>query len=563
MSESLSKTLLENEVIEKIDLIFAKTCLKNDLLSDTHLFLAYLFSAIRNGHHCISILEGKLRPDLVYDEDLMERITTAIENGSKDLPIDVVQKAGEPLSIKPIVQDGVFYYLQKSFFVEKTLVSFLQKNLLDSKALFETEEIIKSSSEYKDKLFSSQLEAIQKVLSNRIGFLTGGPGSGKTYTAAYLLKVFENLFSKSGRDPKIALAAPTGKAALRLKESLERAGVQKELQASTIHQLLSLKSKKDIFSPRYLLPFDFILIDEASMIDTALFMVLLKSIAPKTQLVFLGDPYQLPPVESGTVFAELSLKSKILPVAKLLSSVRMENEDLLNFSKAVLNKKTETFLQNLSSEYIHCETLGSYSKAFSRLDAFLENYLKIPFFKPLPETINHEEMLKALTDTKLLSPLNKGVWGVDTINELCFERQFAKAKKGSRYAVPIMLTKNDYEQGLFNGMEGVCIRHYDTEHVSSLDFAIFKQEGKIKTYNLSSLKAYQHSYCISVHKSQGSEYNHLTVFLPSGSEKFGTEMLYTAITRAKKNLNLMVYDFSFEKMHRVRHLKETNIHPIL
>lgn len=335
-------------------------------------------------------------------------------------------------------------------------------------------------------LFEDQKEAIRHALQNQIFCIWGGPGTGKTYTA----RIFYELYVKGvdhHKKIRVALTAPTGKASLHLAKSFQ--GVAADVK--TLHALLNLKPSLQIRQEEELLPYDLLIIDESSMIDGALFNKLLRRLADGTKVLFLGDPDQLPPVEPGTPFQMLVERQE--GKGRLISSRRTDVQPILDLASLVLQ--------------------GDAAKALRYLK---EGHTGITF-KNIEEA-SFSEYVKRLDTLQFLSPLKVGPFGADEVNR----RLHAYAVKQGRKGEPIVITKNDHQLGLSNGDIG-------------------KVEGEMVFFPISGrhipkilLSSYEHAYCLSVHKSQGSEFDAVAILLPPGSERFGKKMLYTAITRAKR-----------------------------
>ena len=556
--------LLDLEILSSVDLFFAKTCLKGTALENETLFLAYLFLVTRLGHHCISFNDQSFSPNIVPEQSIdKSHLLKCLKKGASNLADDIVQNANGKICLKPVVKFNQRFYLQKSYFLESKLISKIQELLGSQKKAFSKEEIAKSADVYVDKLHSGQLESIKQTLQKPFSLLTGGPGTGKTYTAAYLLKVFEKLCLEKKITSKIAVAAPTGKAAMRLKQSLSMAGFEKQIKASTLHQLLDIRKRSELFSNQPKLPFDLILVDESSMIDLELFTVLVSRVKESSFLVLLGDPHQLPPVESGTVFAELALSKdqSVLPVSCLEKCVRVENEDLIDLANIVLSKKKIDIDTLKESSCINVYEAKRTKNMLAYVENQVSNLLRHTVFSPLKEGFELEDLFSSMSSHKLLSPLNQGAWGVEAINKRCLNVQLSRTKNLDQCAIPIIITKNDYDLDLYNGTEGIYIKHIDTDPRREIDkdYVVFRNEDGFVKWPLSSLKSYELAYCLSVHKSQGSEYEKVSLLLNRNSECFGLEMLYTAITRAKKELDLLLFDFSFDRVYKHNSLKVTGL----
>ena len=162
-------------------------------------------------------------------------------------------------------------------------------------------------------------------------------------------------------------------------------------------------------------------------------------------------------------------------------------------------------------------------------------HVKGQFPHPLQEKPNPELLLKELERFRILSCIRQGSLGVDALNEMIFQSLWSEAKRGQWLCLPILITRNDYALNLFNGDAGILIK----QKMGVEDCAYFwDSQGEVRCLSALSLPPYEYAYCISVHKSQGSEYEKILLLIPQGSEVFGKEVLYTACTRSKSQLEI-------------------------
>jgi len=327
-------------------------------------------------------------------------------------------------------------------------------------------------------LTPSQEKAVKLAFQRRLSLIIGGPGTGKTYTAGVLL----SLLSKS--EMSIGCAAPTGKAAERLKGSFS-------VESRTLHSLLGVgKDPREV--PPFL-PYDLLIVDEASMIDPHLFTLLLEKIPPHGRLLLIGDPDQLPPVEGGSFFsplAELYLSKGW--TERLAASHRTANQSLLSFAEAV-RKGDLAEIEQLFPQF--------YSSA-----------------KEPPEGV------------RILSPFKMAV---DEINRKSFQR----ALKREETKFPILLTKNAPSLSLWNGEVG------EIKLAGATKFSDLRCHPKAvatiggKSIPPTALPPFDLAYALTIHKSQGSEEEAISLLLPQKAE-LTRALLYTAITRAKKSFTI-------------------------
>ncbi len=516
----LVQKALEKDLLSYFDLLYAKTHVKQlYIFEKTALCLCYLSSLFRKGHLCLQIKEGGFFPkmDSVWEELLsFQEWKKAFFSLPKELVEEVKESSFFPE--KPLCRQKECFYLQKAWVYEMQV----RKNL--ERIFSFSINSIKVKTE--KNLLPSQKKAVEKVFSSPFTLLTGGPGTGKTYTASFLLKAYKAYFPEH----LIAVAAPTGKAAFHLQEKLH---FLENLSTQTLHTLLGVSARNFPSFSSPFLPYDLILVDESSMIDAKIMALLLAKIKQNSRLVLMGDPHQLPPVEAGSFFSDFCKTYPFLK-AELDVSIRFEKKELLSFSKAVLEGEKATvfhLLQNASS-------LQKLSWSFSQpiAESFF-SYIK-PFYSLFSKKpFDLKQLFLKENKFQILSPLRQGLWGADALNQTVFEKLFEEIPFSYFWAAPILITKNFPEKNLFNGMKGFLIGK-KTEKNPSLQGEIFlSQKGKILSFSPAMLP-FSFSYVISVHKSQGSEYEQVLLILPEKSKMAGREIFYTAATRAKKKLTI-------------------------
>lgn len=549
-----------------IDLTIAQNLLKGtDGHEDTTTFLWYLSVISREGHLCLHLSPNTISPCpstlKLWNEpgkqipalQELAKLQEQIVSGAAKLPKELITQVSNTnfLCSTPVCQNDDRYYYQKYWHFETLFL----KNL---EMLEKIEPSINPDPNYIDSrlkelcdkktLLPEQAQAIQTCCKQTITIICGGPGTGKTYTAGMLMRVlWEALTPEDRTHCKIALAAPTGKAAANLEKSLQKAiGTMTSfptLKATTLHSLLAINSKTPISE----LDADLIVVDESSMIDMQLMAYLFSAIKPGARLIMLGDPYQLPPVESGNLFADL-IESRMIKgndngVIELTKCLRAELQGIVDFSHKINAGDVEGVFNILSA--------NDRSKGISY------NTLVEDDFRLLQKQIatlskrfqvNHTDtnnLLHAYNQFRILSPMRKGPFGVDQLNHMFLKQLMKDGIEEGIFNAPIMITSNDSRMELFNGAVGILTRHFlaKGEHDSfhEGDFAIFPandQSDVARKIPAFLLPRYEYAYCLSVHKSQGSEFDEVLLILPEGSELFGREVLYTAATRAKKHLEI-------------------------
>jgi exodeoxyribonuclease V alpha subunit len=433
-----------------IDRAFAHSLVKGD--EEMEHFLASLMKCTREGHLFLNATGA-----------LAERLTHLC-NGEKS----------------PLVRFEDAYYLRRIWELE-TNCTVQIKRLLQGKS-----KLALRPEEIPEDFYPAQKKAFEMIFTSPLSVISGGPGSGKTFFASRLI---ESIL-KQKPDSAIIGAAPTGKAASRLRF--------KNVHTGTLHSLLKLQlSRENTISP---LIGDLILIDECSMIDLELWTLLLSSIEAGTHVVLIGDPNQLPPVETMGIFASLCTHPKI-PHVHFDQSIRTDKPGLLQLGRLIKEGNASALLTLLKS--------GAYPEIT---------------LKPLPRKVPIE-------NRTLLTPFVKGLHGAALCNAVIDDSRKESVK-------PIVIEKNAPTPGLVNGDLGTL----------EGNVATFTLLGENKTFPKSLLPAYSLAYAMTVHKSQGSEFAHVSLLLPKESEKFGKELLYTAVTRAKETLVIYADDATLENI---------------
>lgn len=449
--------------IAPVDLAFAESLLKNGSEEQTA-FLSFMLASARGG-----------------------ALFVELEN-APELPSSV-----------PIVKEGSKYYLQRFFTAKETCFR-------EWKRLCST-PIEKSLPQNLEELNENQKKAVVMGCSSPVFILTGGPGTGKTFTAGRLLKA---LLAINPRQ-QIAIAAPTGKAALTLQTALSKT-LDIPLSAKTLHSLVGYKEDDIPY-----LPYDTLLIDEASMIDVELMARLLRSIKTGARLILLGDPHQLPPVEGAPIFPYLaeSHSDKV----ELTDCLRVESHDLLSAAQNIL--QTGQFFPSSSVKLLDND-----------LKEVIKSHQSL-FPHRFPEGTLPAAMLAAFQRFKILTPLRKGKAGSEEINRSLFQA----LKHDGLNAIPIMITANDYRFELYNGEIGVLLTKQKNLpfRFTQEDIVYFSATRKLPALLLPD---YELAYAMTVHKSQGSEFDEALLLLPEMSHACSKALLYTAFTRAKKRITI-------------------------
>jgi exodeoxyribonuclease V alpha subunit len=441
----------------------------------------------------------------------------------------IAEGTDELLPTAPIIHDKGRYYLQRNWVLESTIILQLRRLLaahpsltVDAKALT-----------IPHLLNARQADAVRHTMGHSLTVVTGGPGTGKTFTAGHAIQV---LMQSTISRLRVKIAAPTGKAADRLAQSIT-ASDRLEIESLTLHRLLSLQpGRSRLFEKRQILA-DLIVVDEASMIDASLFAHLLAAIPSGSRLLLLGDSDQLPPVDGGGVFADLAEMIAI----HLDECHRTKDENIQNIYQAA--------------------RIGNVNPLYTILEPFPSNFIDWaePMLEPLrfSDRPSSEALFERFDRLRLICPLRKGPCGVDAMNTVILRRQQQMLSLGQWWAAPIILTNNDSSLQLYNGSPGIVIGRYRGGTIPHGDEEAVLSDGR--SFLLNQLPGYEIAFALSVHKSQGSEYEQVVCCLPPGSEEFAREALYTAITRAKRSVRLVGDRATLEAMIVARSRQENGL----
>ena len=389
------------------------------------------------------------------------------------------------------------------------------------------ETLNKAIMEYETKesmtLSKMQKEALKMAVGERVSIITGGPGTGKTTILNCLIRL-------TGRFGKIELCAPTGRAAKRMTEATGQ-------EARTIHRLLEYSGENETFKKGVDDPLDAhtIIVDEMSMVDIFLMRSLLRAIRPGTRLVLAGDADQLPSVGAGNVLGDL-IQSGVVPVMKLTEVFRQAEQSAIVLNAHRIHRGEMPVVNQKDTDFFMEKRMSAEQTAESAL-----NLVKTR----LPGYFG----LDALRDIQVMTPMKKGEAGVYSMNRRLQEAlnprgskpQFTKGDTVYRLGDKVMQVRNDYDvewqrgdeegSGVFNGDIGFVTDVDSEERTLEVTF----DDGRRVEYNDESLEDLELAYCMSVHKSQGSEFEAVVLPLVSGPPMlFTRNLLYTAVTRAKK-----------------------------
>lgn len=492
------------------------------------------------GNICISI------DALIEDSLIVEYIGKLDSDEFKQVLLnsELVNEEGES---SPLILDNDFLYTQKFRVFERELANWiLNKASRSNQVKKEVLDQVDSLFEKNDSVSNFQKIATKIALIKDLLIITGGPGTGKTYTVKKIIEVL----GKQNSELRFALAAPTGKAAQRLSDSLAIEQLTENIQPpTTIHKLLGAKGDSGFFKYNLenTLPYDVIIIDEASMLDLNLWIRLLRTIPKSAKLVLLGDKNQLASVEAGSILGDITKKADNYFSEEIAHSI--SGKDL---SKKYSNNLNDCIVE-LSKSYRFSSESGidALSKAINNRDEELvleilnsDIYPNVKILNPSSDAIKHVTEQFAIhtfqdvehpTGFQILCALRRGPFGVIQINST-IERAIKKELELSATTEwyegrRVLFTKNNSIQNYKNGEIAICRKEESTSKYE-LDFL----DGR-RLSSLSRIQDYEPAFATTIHKSQGSEYNHVAILLPdTSSQILSKELLYTAVTRARESV---------------------------
>lgn len=500
---------------------------------------------------------------------------------SSDLVAGEDTRALTPL----VLDDADRLFLSRYFRAERRLAALLAACAARARDLDGalTDDLFEALFPPGDERVADQAASARAALRGGLTLVSGGPGTGKTTTVSRILA----LLLASDPELRIALAAPTGKAAARLGESIAEVlgrlsspglsprGVDDELlarvprEARTLHRLLGYSPRRDRFRhrPDDPLPFDVVVVDEASMVDLLMMDALVAALPQGAGLVLLGDRDQLASVEAGFVFGDLcaaaGLGSRDASPALAGSGVELRHSwrfeaqaGIGELARAVRDGRVGDARSALSNGAWH--QVGWYrtsgpSAAAGGLGSTIEDALGAHLDAYLAAD-DAATALERLAAFRILCATRVGPWGVDRINLLV---EALVARRGhptsDRFYPrrPILVRQNDYQSQLFNGDLGICWRDAGGGVRAVFPGAGFPETDGLRSFPLATLPRHDTAWAMTVHKSQGSEFDNVLLVLPEdlapadGDAARGLlsrELLYTGITRARRRVDLVASD---------------------
>jgi len=563
---TIIKQLYEKGIFSDFDIQFTKFIEKISSQANNEVLLGTILAShlTAEGHICVNLntYAEKTFP-LSPEEDSDFLHCPPLSNWINSLKNNEMVGTGD--DYKPLILNGNNLYLYRYWIYEQQFSATIQNRLKNQRTDINHEILAQGLSrlfpQIDTQTVDEQKRAAERAVRNNFSIISGGPGTGKTSTIIKILA----LLLEQNKNLHIALTAPTGKATARLQESI--ASAKQNLNCApdiksaipqethTLHRLLGSIANSPYFRKNADNPlsYDVIIVDEASMIDLPLMAKLAQAIPQQARWILVGDKNQLASVEAGTVFGDIcETKAEQSYITVFKRNYRFHQDSGIGELAKAINQANSDKALNLLKSYkhtdIHWHPVKSYGYFLNDLKNKIiqgfSDYLNIINYKD----IDPEDALQAFDQFRVLCALRRGLYGVDRINRAIenalIKEGFLKTGRDHYHGQtrwyhgqPIMITRNDYTLKLFNGDVGIVLRN--PQKYNEL-LAFFRTtEGTIRQFLLSRLPQHETVFAMTVHKSQGSEFDKILVILPTQfSAVLSRELLYTGITRAKKRLDI-------------------------
>ncbi len=590
------EALRRNGLIRWIDIHFARLMHRlgrkdGEDAEAVRLAAALASAATRRGHICLD-LEAWAGKEIIDEESGSRVLLTCPDPPTWSACLQRSPVIGRPGQYRPLIlDDKKRLYLYRYWDYERRLIDWVlgpgsgelhrDPNLLKKgiQSLFPASDA---------NAIDWQMVAALAASTRRFCVVSGGPGTGKTTTVARILALA--VFLGTDADPlRIALAAPTGKAASRLEESIKNVFRHLPLdealkeriprQASTIHRLLGSRRHSPYFrhDQDHPLAADLVVIDEASMVDLALMAKLVVALPAHARLLLLGDKDQLASVEAGAVLGDICGSSNLAAFTPGFCERCRAVTGVAPISPAAETSPLVDSLVELNRNYRFGEDsgIGGASRAVRRGEAeralhlFAEQGSTDLTWHPLPaprefardlqracrdaleaylEAVDLETLFAAFSNHRVLCAVRRGPYGVETVNALIdhYVRRRLGISRAARWypRKPVLITRNDYGLGLYNGDVGIAFP--DPAANGSIRVYFQEPDGHWRKIHPHRLPEHELVWAMTVHKSQGSEFGDVHLVLPERDSPLLTrELLYTGITRARRRVSLWASEAVF------------------
>ena len=429
-------------------------------------------------------------------------------------------------------EENEYVYRKSMYVAEKNIAKYIAARSKDKVKKKNYDSKIDMVSQMQNIVLSeTQRQAINTCLNSNVSVITGGPGTGKTTIIKCIIDVLEK------ENKSFVLCAPTGRAAKRITDTTGK-------NAKTLHRLLEITKVNDNdidaiidYMPE-VLPHNYVIVDEVSMVDTILMNNLIKALKDSTKLILVGDSYQLPSVGAGTVLKDI-IESKVVSFVELTEIYRQSKESdiIVNAHRVKEGENIEFSNKNTDLYFIETNSLEETKKeVLSLLNGRLQKFANYDIIE----------------DVQVISPIKKTEVGIHSLNreiqaslnpEDAFKGEKKVGERIFRQGDKVMQIKNNYDieyyidgvlyKGVYNGDIGIVESVDNTRKEIVVEF----DDGKKIKYDFEMLDELEHAYAITVHKSQGSEFKVVVIPLYVCYERlFNRNLIYTAMTRAKEML---------------------------
>lgn len=565
--------LLSKDVISVLELEFVRFLkqIEPEVKQDVLLAAAACIFAQQKGHVCLDFSDWK--DEYLFDDSKSEiKLTDSLKKDwNEALQESSLVSSGNEL--QPLVVEGSRLYLHRYWKYEEELCAWMkQKAAVRFELEDEHKKALQSVLPPAKDLFEVNWQhvAVQLSFLKDLLVISGGPGTGKTFTVLNIIAAQAQAHSK--QDFRIALAAPTGKAARRLSESIERgkkninsedlSGINIPDSALTVHKLLGsdFRGSTFKFNEKNHLPYDLVVVDEASMLDINMWVRLIRAIGPKTKLIVLGDKDQLASVEAGSILGDIcggentfseavassirELQGIDIPVGDSTSAINDcilfltksyrfgKNSGIQKFAEAVNASDADLAISVLKDDRL--DGLSWVEPDSMAIEEVFKTFVYEHYqsYSQLPE----EQRLAASHKKKILCALRKGPFGVEYMNE--------RAERLIRRNEKLLDTREWYD-----GRIVMATRNDSLLKVRNGEIGIYQKKGEVIEFegdrpvrvSAARLKDYEPAFALTIHKSQGSEFDETVIILPNQVNTIlSKEILYTAVTRARLNTLIIV-----------------------